>query len=428
MSVGSLGYTLRVTIESARGLRNADSIPGKSDPYCVGEIPGKHGSKFKTAVVSDLLDPVWHHTVEITGVDGNDSLSFAVWDKDVLTADDLLGRCTLGKQDVFPTGFEGELTLTSHKDGSGRHMGYLTVAVEIVRSYVVPKDAAATKVFVKPVHQTIERKMSHMEEAIVQIISARDLRNADHAPGTGISDPYCVCEVPGKPKSRIRTGVAKDTLAPEWNFEAHVPEYTHGDTLLFTVMDKDLITSDFLGRGTLKAEELDGYDGWLKLSCTGHSDGQGERTAVRLKITLRRLEIGVAEAREAMLTAARNGDAKEVRRLLGEGVKPDGVNAEGLTALHLAVQQRHEDVVTQLLGQKFKRRLMAAKTTQSQDSALHLAAKDDSRSMAVLLVREGANVRAKNSAGKTPSDLAKGQLASWLRSEDPAGTIPPWVK
>jgi len=104
---------LKVTVVSARGLRNADHFlgGGKSDPYCVCEIPGKPRSKFQTGVIQNELNPVWNHEAVVAGYVAGDSLTFYVWDKDFGKKDDFLGWAALSTEVFHPDGFEGEVRL-----------------------------------------------------------------------------------------------------------------------------------------------------------------------------------------------------------------------------------------------------------------------------------------------------------------------------
>eukprot|EP00927_Polykrikos_kofoidii_P071326 TRINITY_DN67601_c0_g1_i1.p1 TRINITY_DN67601_c0_g1~~TRINITY_DN67601_c0_g1_i1.p1 ORF type:complete len:1147 (+),score=248.50 TRINITY_DN67601_c0_g1_i1:161-3601(+) len=56
--------------------------------------------------------------------------------------------------------------------------------------------------------------------------------SADRSNQTG---PYCVCEVPGRPRSRSRTEVARGTTDFVWNHEAAILDYIPGDPLVFTL-------------------------------------------------------------------------------------------------------------------------------------------------------------------------------------------------
>lgn len=82
----------------------------------------------------------------------------------------------------------------------------------------------------------------------VIILGARNLPNADYdrfRPG-GLSDPYCTCEILGKPQSKITTRVIEDTLNPTWHHESRMSDFSGGDSLLFRIWDKDEGKSDDL--------------------------------------------------------------------------------------------------------------------------------------------------------------------------------------
>jgi len=120
---------LLVVLESARGLRDADGLPGQgvSDPYCVASIPGKAESRIQTKFIKDTLNPVWHHMGEVSGWVPGDMLVFDVWDKDWCSRDDYLGRAELALEDEngLPQ-FEGELML---KDAGAGIEAYLKVQI-----------------------------------------------------------------------------------------------------------------------------------------------------------------------------------------------------------------------------------------------------------------------------------------------------------
>mmetsp|Transcript_132340 Transcript_132340/g.382581 ORF Transcript_132340/g.382581 Transcript_132340/m.382581 type:complete len:462 (-) Transcript_132340:132-1517(-) len=73
----------------------------------------------------------------------------------------------------------------------------------------------------------------------VTILSARGLRDADFMPGSDKSDPYCRCEIVGKPNSWFKTGVVRDCLDPVWNHTELMEDYEEGDVLMFSVYDED---------------------------------------------------------------------------------------------------------------------------------------------------------------------------------------------
>jgi len=121
---------LKITIVSARGLRDADWLPGagKSDPYCVCEIAGKpKEAKIQTKVINNNLNPVWEHDAEVSGFEQGDTLVFKVYDKDVLRSD-LLGELHLDSAQFCPQGFEGELPLANAGKGIN---AYLKLKIQV---------------------------------------------------------------------------------------------------------------------------------------------------------------------------------------------------------------------------------------------------------------------------------------------------------
>jgi len=99
----------------------------------------------------------------------------------------------------------------------------------------------------------------------ITVFGARGLRNADWRT---ISDPYCICQITGRPGSCFRTAIVKDNLDPDWDHTDDINEFAFEDELQFTVMDKDMIKSDdFLGRAVLKSTQIypRGFEGELGL-------------------------------------------------------------------------------------------------------------------------------------------------------------------
>lgn len=436
---GILHHVVKISLQGAKDLCNRDLVPGKSDPYCICEIPGKPSSKFKTKVVKDSLDPFWYRVVELSGFANTDTLRFSVFDKDTLTADDCLGQATLSREDaVKGGGFKGELTLKRDiEKAQSPEAGRLEVSVELVRSYYM---SGKVKPQITEINDHATVNVEDLREITVNIYSAKNLRNADWGPGQGVSDPYCICEVPGKAETRIRTQVCKNTLNPTWDFTGTIRGYCKGDPLLFTVLDKDVLKADdFLGRATIAGAGLfDVFQGELKLDkdasirvkvevsepSTGEqaAAAQGaepppsqEANADRLKTESQQSEEDPAAMSAALLQAADSGDAKTFRRLLAAGVSFEATDAQGMSVLHICVMRRNEDFVSRLLKKKGRRALLLMRT-RDKDTALHMAARDDLKVICGMLVKEGANARSKNAAGQTPADLASGDLAEWLRS------------
>jgi len=114
-----MDQTLKITIASARGLRDADWMPGsgKSDPYCNCEIVGKKAPKIQTKVINNTCDPVWEHQAEMVGYSPGDVLLFKIYDQDFGTQDDFLGKASIASEQFYPAGFEGELPLINAGKG-----------------------------------------------------------------------------------------------------------------------------------------------------------------------------------------------------------------------------------------------------------------------------------------------------------------------
>jgi len=116
------------------------------------------------------------------------------------------------------------------------------------------------------------------ERVRVSIISAKGLRRADL---TGSSDPYCVCQVAGKPHIMFKTQYINKTLAPVWNETQELPGYRRHDDIKFDIWDHDddpaLSCCDFwagddhLGDVTLKSADVhpNGFAGELHLAHAG---------------------------------------------------------------------------------------------------------------------------------------------------------------
>jgi len=124
---------LKVTIRSATGLKAMDPnirilSSGKSDPYCICEVPCKSRLQFTTPVIANCLDPVWDTTGELKPYRDGDSLRFTVWDQDLVKQDDFLGRATLESKVFRLSGFDGEIGLSLP---TGEECGTLSVKVEV---------------------------------------------------------------------------------------------------------------------------------------------------------------------------------------------------------------------------------------------------------------------------------------------------------
>lgn len=108
----------------------------------------------------------------------------------------------------------------------------------------------------------------------VRIIGASALHDPDWITKGNACDPYCVCEIAGKPDSKVQTEIIYEELSPVWNFEAGIVDYEPGDSLIFSLYDEpDGCMTIPLGRLTIASEQFypDGFRGRLPLSEVGES-------------------------------------------------------------------------------------------------------------------------------------------------------------
>lgn len=117
-----------VRVIDARNLRAAD-YGGKSDPYCVIQIPGKDRSRWQTRVVKRSVDPVWDEWGEVCEYDEGDDITFELFDYDAVGGDDSLGRCSIPNEMFHPKGYVGQLMLQDA--GSKTGQAYLNVVIEV---------------------------------------------------------------------------------------------------------------------------------------------------------------------------------------------------------------------------------------------------------------------------------------------------------
>eukprot|EP00927_Polykrikos_kofoidii_P006930 TRINITY_DN12821_c1_g1_i3.p1 TRINITY_DN12821_c1_g1~~TRINITY_DN12821_c1_g1_i3.p1 ORF type:complete len:423 (+),score=68.02 TRINITY_DN12821_c1_g1_i3:94-1362(+) len=254
---------LTISIINARGLPPAD-VNGKSDPYCTVVVPGKPYSKSCTRIIERTLDPKWDEEFDdkYGYVDEEDSLFFEVFDFDKGSDGELLGSATLESHEFYRAGgFDGKIQLTSEIKGYSPTLKVRVVANEL------PAPPPALK---------------------ISIISAKGLPPADP---NGKSDPFCVCQLIGKPYSKSSTKIKAKTLDPKWDEDFDDKyRYEEGDSILFELFDYDKGGKcDVLGKCVLEGSsfhKVGGFDGELQVIDTE----KGYSPTLRVKVIVNDLE------------------------------------------------------------------------------------------------------------------------------------------
>lgn len=134
------GPKLTIKIMGARGLRQADWIPGSgaSDCYCKvkaakaegaakGEGEDEEACLFQTKTINNTLTPLWQEEAAIEEFADDTDLEFSVWDEDTGKKPDYLGKVILKYADFKDNGFNGELKLVETK----QNKSFLRVKVKV---------------------------------------------------------------------------------------------------------------------------------------------------------------------------------------------------------------------------------------------------------------------------------------------------------
>ncbi|XP_036373514.1 diacylglycerol kinase iota isoform X1 [Megalops cyprinoides] len=129
---------------------------------------------------------------------------------------------------------------------------------------------------------------------------------------------------------------------------------------------------------------------------------------------------------QALLTAASCGDLTTFSSSWGRGVSLLVRNSGGCSALHLAAQHGHAEVVSFILEHTSKL-ILDLTDSEAGDTALHKAVSQRQHAVCRLLVDAGASLSKTNFQGKTPKDKAQesgdSELASYLESRQQYQTI-----
>jgi len=130
----------------------------------------------------------------------------------------------------------------------------------------------------------------------VTVVKVNGLPKADRS---GHSDPYTVCKVYGKPRSKAKTKVVGDTEDPVFDEELTIQGWKQGEPLVLSVFDHDLVgKDDMLATAQLPSAEFypQGFSGVLPLQNTWSPDGQ------RMDAELQALNLAATPAMEVRVT------------------------------------------------------------------------------------------------------------------------------
>jgi len=125
---------LLITIVGAQGLRNSDWMPGTGGkPDCFCELKSGGELLHTTAVLTDVLEPVWREECVVAEIADGAALEFGVYDKDFVGSD-FLGKAVLEAKDYAAEGFNGELKLADPK----APQAYIRVKVKVAGKELPP--------------------------------------------------------------------------------------------------------------------------------------------------------------------------------------------------------------------------------------------------------------------------------------------------
>jgi len=254
------GSKLKVRMNGARGFVDAQKgFFGRevSCLYAKCEIPNRARCSMRSQAIEHSGEPEWNYERHMSGFKQGDSLVISVLhEKHGAGKDVVLATRTMSCDEFFPKGFAGMVDL--EPQGSSWGGSKLELGSKPQMELQISDSEGKFP------------KLAVPDSALqVKIVSARGLRAADtYVLQEHSSDPYCVCEVMGKPYSRFRTHTIQKTLVPTWGYKHRLRGYAEGDSLKFTVYDEDWVSQDDeLGYVVLKGEEFhrDGFSGERRL-------------------------------------------------------------------------------------------------------------------------------------------------------------------
>jgi Ca2+-dependent lipid-binding protein len=220
------GGTVKLKIVRAQDLLAVDvAVLGKgaSDPYvqvCVGDQ--HHRVVHKTKAIQDNLNPVFDEECSFRVSPSEEEVALYVWDQDVGSGDDPLGRATLRLSD-FHEGLEEAFLCLETYDKCPKATGQILVHIQF---------------FEKPLRPPF--RGGHVD---LVIADGSDLLAVDLSMGgKGKSDPYV--KLSAGDHDIYRTSTQQKTLDPVWDEQINFRVAPEEEVLTLKMFDSDVGSGD----------------------------------------------------------------------------------------------------------------------------------------------------------------------------------------
>ncbi|XP_070543600.1 multiple C2 and transmembrane domain-containing protein 1-like isoform X2 [Ptychodera flava] len=235
-----------ITLLEGKNLIAMDEA-GTSDPYVKFRLGNQ---KYKSKTIARTTNPKWREQFDLYWFEDQSSvLEVAVFDHDVGSKDDLMGRCTV---DLNALAKEKTHTIDAELEDDAGFVHFLLTISGTAGSETV-SDLATFKLDPQARRAIVEKYgLKNSLKGIkgwdvgwlqIKVIKAQGLTSADIG---GKSDPLCVLELVN---ARLQTQTIYKTLNPEWGkvFTFNVKDIH--EVLEVTVYDEDRNKSlEFLGK------------------------------------------------------------------------------------------------------------------------------------------------------------------------------------
>lgn len=345
------GDVLTVAVIGATGLRNTDRGFFRrrgdcSDPYVVVSAGGR---KLRTPTIDNELNPVWNSQwFSFTMGDADQFLDLDVYDSDLLTFDDVLGKARVDVKALDA----GKWLEQKESLGPGNGEIEFKVRLERQRQTRLQKAERERQKLEAQQAEELRAAKAKAEEGAgdiltVSVLRAAGLRNTDRGlfrRSGDCSDPYAVVSVGGR---KLRTKTIDNCLDPVWNSEEYSFALAAAESSLqIQVFDADLLTSDeLLGEASVDVKALAAGE-WIELK-RSLGEGNGE---IVLKARLERQGQQRLERARKARQQLESEQEEQLKRALAKAAEGAGdvltvavVGASGLRNTDLGLFRRFGD-------------------------------------------------------------------------------------